>query len=97
MLSSQKQAQAIDCFKKALQISTQLHGEDHFVTFECLLNLAQLLDESGAKEEAEALFKKCLVSFDRHDSKMVMGQEINDDVDELGFDDSSDVSDKINK
>jgi len=40
MLSSQKQAQAIDCFKKALKISTQLHGEDHFVTFECLLNLA---------------------------------------------------------
>jgi hypothetical protein len=28
---------------------------------------------------------------------MVQGQEINDDVDELGFDDSSDVSDKVNK
>jgi hypothetical protein len=62
------------------------------------LNLAQLLDESGAKEEADDLFRKCLASFDKQDSRvMVMGQEINDDVDEIGFDESSNISGKILK
>lgn len=65
MVDEKKTTQAIDCFKKALKISISLHGEEHFVTFECILNLAQLLDENGEKEEAEQLFKKCLTSFDK--------------------------------
>ena len=53
MMDEKKTEQAIDCFKKAHQISNIVHGEEHFVTFECLLNLAQVLDQNGAKEEAD--------------------------------------------
>jgi hypothetical protein len=44
MMDEKKVPQAIECFKKAHQISNTVHGEEHFVTFECLLNLAQVLD-----------------------------------------------------
>ena len=67
MVEDNKPSQAIDCFRKAMKISTNLHGEEHFVTFECIMNLAQLLDENGAKEEAEKLFKKCLAGFSKQD------------------------------
>lgn len=87
----------MDCYKKAHLISNSIHGEEHFVTFECLLDLAQLLDKSGAKEEAEKLFKKCLANFEKKDAKMVKGQEITDDIGNLSFNSSLNLSVKVAK
>ena len=89
MVQDKKISQAIDCYQKALKVSQGYHGEEHFVTFECLLNLGELLDESGEKQQAQELFKQCLINFQKKD--MVKGQEINDQLDEISF-----ASDNVN-
>ena len=90
MTDEKKIMQAIDCFKKALHISRGVYGDEHFVTFECLLNLAQLLEENDQKQEAEDLYHKCLASFDKHDTqaasaRMMKGHEINDKNGDISF------------
>ena len=89
LLDDGKTAKAVDCYKKAHMISNSVHGDEHFVTFECLLDLAQLLEKSGSKEEAEQLFKKCLTNFEKKDAKMVKGQEITDELENLSFNSSN--------
>lgn len=44
-MANQKDTQAIECQKKALQISTTIYGPENFATMECYLNLAGNLEK----------------------------------------------------
>ena len=67
-MANKKDTQAIECQKKALQISTTIYGPENFATMECYLNLAGNLEKQGNKEEAEKLYSQCLENFDKKDA-----------------------------
>lgn len=97
LVDQNKGSQAIELYRKALKISQQINGEEHFTTFECTLNLATLLDKTDAKKEAGDLFKKCLSNFDKKDAQMMKGQEITDELENLSFNSSCNLSERIAK
>jgi len=47
LLGESKENQAIDCYRKSLDIAKKMYGLESFNTMECYLNLAQLLEKKG--------------------------------------------------
>ena len=64
-----KEDKALECYEKALKISKSLYGSENFKTLECFLNLAQLYEILGKKEEADRMFNQCLLNFDKKENK----------------------------
>jgi len=64
-----KEDKALECYEKALKISKSLYGSENFKTLECFLNLAQLYEILGKKEEADRMFSQCLLNFDKKENK----------------------------
>ena len=69
-MDDNKMSNAIECQKKALQISKAIYGSDSFTTMECYLNLANNLENQGLKEESDALYNECMDNFNKKDAEM---------------------------
>ena len=53
-------AEAEDHLRRALDLHTRFHGENHHQTVRTMANLAALLHRSGDPEESESLYRKAL-------------------------------------
>jgi len=95
LLTEDKTNQAIDCYRKSLDIAKKMYGPESFNTMECYLNLAQLLEKKGQKDEAEDLFNECLENFDKKDAEMK--KNMNDITDFNSINSSQDISEKLFK